>query len=95
MSFDISALALVGNAGNSDAPRVWSYKSSDTFTTLDDADYFLLAADLLKVGDVIYAIEVHATTGALEDAGLLIVNSVSATAVDTSDATDMLVTDGG
>lgn len=94
MAFAVSGLALIGNAGNSDAPRVWSYKSADTFTTMDDADYFLAAADLLKVGDLIYAIEVHATTGALEDAGLLIVNSVSATAVDTTDATDLLVTDG-
>ena len=94
MTFAVSGLALVGNAGNSDAPRIWTYKSADTFTTLDDADYFLNASDLLKVGDLIFAIEVHATTGALEDAGLLIVNSVSATAVDTSDATDLLVTDG-
>lgn len=93
MDFDVNTLALIGNAGNSNAPRLWSYKSADTFTTMDDVDYFLGAADLLKVGDLIYAIEVHATTGALEDAGLLIVNAVSSTSVDTTDATDLLVTD--
>ena len=60
-------------AGNS----VWYYNDGDTLADIDDADYFLLEVDRLKVGDVIIAVG-NAVVG------IAVVLTNTGTAIDTS-----------
>jgi hypothetical protein len=100
MAFSRTRLSLIGNSGNSDAPRVWSYKTADAHATVDSAGYFNLAGDKLKVGDIIHVVVVTnlgASNEAVATYGTHIVNSVVASngafVVDVSDVTVNVVTD--
>lgn len=40
---------------NDNGPTLWTYKTTDAATTVDDISYFDLSAARLKVGDLIFA----------------------------------------
>lgn len=96
MSLSLTRLACAGNAGNSNAPRLWTYKTDDATATVDTAGYFNGAAGLLKVGDIIYRVTVTnlgASNEAVSTYGTHIVNANDGTTVDVSDTTAGTVTD--
>lgn len=41
-------------AGSGDAPKLWTYSTTDNKATMEGANYFDAAAELLSVNDVIY-----------------------------------------
>ncbi len=89
-------LALIGNPGNSDAPRVWSYKTDDAHAVVDTSGYFNTASDRLKIGDLIDVVVVTnlgLSNEAVSTYGRHIVLSNAANVVDVSDVTVGTVTD--
>ena len=91
MAYDSTGLQPIGGqskAGN--APQMWSYTSTDAKTAIDAEGYFNDAADLLKVGDLIY---VHASTGGTRTYSLHPVVSNTGTVVDVGDGTAISATD--
>lgn len=98
MAFKIANFQNAGGSSYSGAPRIHTYKTDDALSGIDNADYFLDIWDLLKVGDLIYVLVVtnlDASNEAIADAAFVVVNAVSKTSVDTSDVTDIVVTDSG
>lgn len=65
-----------GNDGNSNAPRIHTYRTSDQTGDIDAPGYFNALRKHLRAGDLLYFIEVHASTGALEDAAFHVFTSV-------------------
>ena len=53
-----SFVAAAANQGNSDAPRIHTYKSEDAHGDVDASGYFDAVADLMNIGDLIYHCEV-------------------------------------
>jgi hypothetical protein len=91
MAYSSTGLQPIGGqakAGN--APQIWSYTSTDAKTAIDAEGYFNNAADLLKVGDLIY---VHASTGGTRTYSLHPVVSNTGTVVDVGDGTAISATD--
>lgn len=89
MAYSVTGLQPIGGqskAGN--APQMWSYTSTDAIATVNTSGYFNSAADLLKVGDLIY---VH--DSATPTASLVVVLSNTGTVVDVSDGTAISVAD--
>lgn len=83
MAFDRSNLALKDSSGNSAVgPRFWSYTTADVTATVDTAGYFNNAADILTIGDVIYAVTDSGGTPSYDS---YFVNANSGTVVDVSD----------
>ena len=80
-----SATGWVMSDHGAGASKVFFYKSNDLFTAIDDADYFLDARDLLKVGDMILANT--ETAEASPKGGIFRVLAVSDTSVDVSNMT--------
>lgn len=70
---------------------LWIYKTTDAAATVDTANYFNNAADMLRVGDVIlrvtYGEAAHTSVAGTSAVGFHYVNSISAGAVDVTDAT--------
>lgn len=96
MALTKANLALIGNDGNSDAPRLWAYKTEDSHATVDSASYFDGVADLLKVGDLIDVVVVTnlgERNEAVSTYGRHIVNANASGVVDVSDVTVGTVTD--
>ena len=90
MAYSETGLQPIGGqakAGNS--PQMWSYSSADAIATVNTEGYFNSAADLLKVGDLIYVYD-----SATPTASLVVVLSTTGTVVDVSDCTTIAVTDG-
>ena len=89
MAYSVTGLQPIGGqakAGN--APQMWSYTSADAIATVNTSGYFNDAADLLKVGDLIYVYDSNTPT-----ASLVVVLSNTGTVVDVSDGTSIAVTD--
>ena len=89
MAYSVTGLQPIGGqskAGN--APQMWSYTSVDAIATINTSGYFNAAADLLKVGDLIYVFDSNTPT-----ASLVVVLSNTGTVVDVSDGTAIAVTD--
>lgn len=89
MAYSETGLQPIGGqakAGN--APQMWSYSSADAIATVNTSGYFNSAADLLKVGDLIYVFDSNTPT-----ASLVVVLSNTGTVVDVSDGTSIAVTD--
>lgn len=89
MAYSETGLQPIGGqakAGN--APQMWSYSSADAIATVNTSGYFNSAADLLKVGDLIYVYD-----SATPTASLAVVLSNTGTVVDVSDGTSIAVTD--
>lgn len=96
MAFNRLRLALIGNDGNSDAPRLWAYKTDDAAATVDTAGYFNGAAALLKIGDHILRVTVTnlgLSNEAYATSGLHAVSSNAAGVVDVNDALVVTATD--
>ena len=89
MAYSVTGLQPIGGqakAGN--APQMWSYTSADAIATVNTSGYFNDAADLLKVGDLIYVYDSNTPT-----ASLVVVLSNTGTVVDVSDGTALSVAD--
>jgi hypothetical protein len=89
MAYSITGLQPIGGqakAGN--APQMWSYTSADAIATVNTSGYFNSAADVLKVGDLIYVYDSNTPT-----ASLVVVLSNTGTVVDVSDGTALSVAD--
>ncbi len=89
MAYSVDGLQPIGGqskAGN--APQMWSYTSADAIATVNTSGYFNDAADLLKVGDLMYVRD-----SATPTASLVIVLSNTGTVVDVSDGTTISVAD--
>lgn len=89
MAYSVTGLQPIGGqskAGN--APQMWSYSSADAIATVNTSGYFNDAADLLKVGDLIYVYD-----SATPTASLAVVLSNTGTVVDVSDGTALSVAD--
>ena len=89
MAYSVTGLQPIGGqakAGN--APQMWSYTSADAIATVNTTGYFNSAADLLKVGDLIYVYD-----SATPTASLVVVLSNTGTVVDVSDGTAISVAD--
>lgn len=89
MAYSVDGLQPIGGqskAGN--APQMWSYTSADAIATVNTSGYFNDAADLLKVGDLMYVRDSNTPT-----ASLVIVLSNTGTVVDVSDGTTISVAD--
>ena len=93
-----SFVAAAANVGNSDAPRIHTYKSEDAHGNIDASGYFDDVADLLNIGDLIYHVEVSnigASNEAVTDAQFFCVITISAAGVVvTSIETAVIVTLG-
>lgn len=83
MAFTFNTLSRVATAAGFSQ---YMYATADAKNVVDAANYFLGASDFLNVNDVIM---VKASDGV----GQVIVNSVSATAVDTNDLDAITATD--
>ena len=89
MAYSVTGLQPIGGqskAGN--APQMWSYTSADAIATVNTSGYFNDAADVLKVGDLIYVYD-----SATPTASLVVVLSNTGTVVDVSDGTSLSVAD--
>jgi len=89
MAYSVTGLQPIGGqskAGN--APQMWSYTSADAIATVNTTGYFNDAADVLKVGDLIYVYD-----SATPTASLVVVLSNTGTVVDVSDGTALSVAD--
>jgi len=89
MAYSITGLQPIGGqskAGN--APQMWSYTSADALATVNTTGYFNDAADVLKVGDLLYVYDSNTPT-----ASLVVVLSNTGTVVDVSDGTALSVAD--
>jgi len=89
MAFDRTNLALFSNHQNSSHPRYWTYTTVDTAATLDSDNYFLGAADLLSVGDIIKA---NVDTDGTPGYGEFYVSTNSGTTVDVNDLVSIVTT---
>ena len=97
MAFLQKNFGLIGDPGNSDVPRHWSYKTDDTHATVDTVSYFDTVSGLVRVGDwitVVVVTNLNLSNEAVSTYGHHIVNAVSAAGVvDVSDVTVLIVAD--
>lgn len=90
MAYSATGLQPIGGQGKAGtAPQMWSYTSADAIATVNNSGYFNGAADLLKVGDLMYIRD-----SATPTASFVIVMSNNGTVVDTSNGTTLDVTAG-
>ena len=86
MAFALSGLSLLGPSGT--APRVWCYSTVDAIATVNTAQYFNGAVDLLQVRDVIIVFDTNTPT-----TNFVSVLSNDGTDVDVSNGTPIAETD--
>lgn len=102
MAFDITNLAPVGNTSKplsgvgtatlKGAPTVWSYVTADTLATVNTANYFDTAVDILRKGDLVLVLSGAGSGGTLAQ-GLATVVDNDGTHVDVADGTAITQTD--
>ena len=89
MAYSSTGLQPIGGQGKAGtAPQMWAYTSVDSIATVNTEGYFNAAADLLKIGDLMYIHDSNTPT-----ASLVIVLSNTGTVVDVSDGTAISVAD--
>ena len=69
---------------------LWHYTTPDTAATVDTTGYFNSAADMLRVGDMIFA---NTSTGGTIIGGIFFVNANSGGVVDIADQNQFGATD--
>ncbi len=69
---------------------LWHYTSVDAAATVDSADYFATASDMLRTGDFIMA---NTDTDGTPVHGIFVVSAVGAGTVDVNDITQIGGTD--
>jgi len=92
MAFDKTGINLAAASKSGNAPKIWTYKTTDSLTTVDGAGYFDDGAttntgmrSMMSVGDMIV---LHCTSDTTPTFGIAFVNSVSAAGIiDTTNAT--------
>lgn len=89
MAYDSSNLYCISGA-TGDAPRVWSYATTDTAATVNTSGYFNNASQILNVGDKIYA---AVDTGGTPDYVDFVVLSNASGVVDVSDGDSLTKAD--
>ena len=87
MAYSNDGLYQIGPAGSS--PRLWMYSTTDAIATVNSANYFNGAVDLLGVRDVIIVADTNTPT-----TNFVSVLSNDGTNVDVSDGTAIAETDG-
>jgi hypothetical protein len=91
-----SFCAAAANQGNSNAPRIHTYKSEDAHGAIDASGWFDDVADKLRIGDLIYHVQVSnqgAANEAVVDAQFFCVITISdAGVVHVSAETAVVVT---
>lgn len=91
MAFDRSNFGLMSaNMNTAAGPRMFAYTTTDTDTVVSTEDYFLNAADQLKVGDLVY---VNADTDGTPIFGVMRCLQNDGTNVDVADITAWTTTD--
>lgn len=90
MAINKNKLVLISQNGVPGAPKIWIYTTADTVATVNTADYFLTANDILSVNDIIFVVS---STGGTPVHTINIVNAVSSTTVDVSDGLVITATD--
>lgn len=90
MAINKNKLVLMSQNGVPGAPKIWIYTTADTVATVNTADYFLTANDILSVNDIIFVVS---STGGTPVHTINIVNAVSSTTVDVSDGLVITATD--
>ena len=89
MAYSSTGLQPIGGQGKAGtAPQMWSYTSADAIAAVNTSGYCNAAADLLKVGDLMYVRD-----SATPTASLVIVLSNASGVVDVSDGTAISVGD--
>lgn len=83
MAFTRDTFQKAAGAG-SNAPNIHTYRTNDLATAVDGSGYFNNIADLLKVGDLIYA---HCDADSSDTYGFCVVLSNTGTVVDCSNFT--------
>ena len=94
MAFNRDFMARQGGGGK--APTLWTYKTQDTLAVCDTAGYFNSQIDEFQLGDTIFVsvvTNIGLSNEALSDQGALVVNSLAAAAVDTTDETAFVTAD--
>ena len=87
MAYSSTGLQPIGGQGKAGtAPQMWAYTSADAIAAVNTSGYFNAAADLLKVGDLMYVRD-----SATPTASLVIVLSNATGVVDVSDGTAISV----
>lgn len=81
MAYDPSNLSALAYANGF---TLWHYKTTDLSTEVDDAGYFDEAANMLRVGDFVFA---NTDTDGTPAHGVFVVLSNSGGVVDVSDLT--------
>jgi hypothetical protein len=90
MAFDKTDLVLVNQSGVPGSPKIWMYNTADTVATVNTADYFLTANDILTTNDIMFVVS---STGGTPVHTINIVNASSSTTVDVSDGLVVTATD--
>lgn len=83
-SKDMSVLAYANGF------TLWHYTTVDIATDVDTAGYFNTAADMLRIGDMVFA---NVDTAGAPGAGIFLVNANAAGVVDVADITSIGATD--
>jgi hypothetical protein len=92
MAYSVGALTLLaGQEYTPEAPRIWTYKSTDAMATVRAADY-IRDAKLrgMKVGDIVFVTQM--TGAAVTAVTMSVVVAVTADGADLSDGTTVTVT---
>jgi len=91
MAFSSAGLNLAAGSKNGNAPKIWTYKTTDALTTVDGAGYFDDGSttntgmrNLMAVGDLIV---LHCTSDTTPTFGIAFVNANSSGIIDTTNAT--------
>jgi len=90
MAYSHPNLHRASASGNSDAPTIWTYATTDTVATVNTAAYFNDASADLNVGDIIF---VRSSTGGTQVVTLNYVLTNAAGVVDVTDGTVFASTD--
>jgi hypothetical protein len=90
MAYTHPNLAQASVHGNSDFPRIWTYKTNDLAADINTSGYFNPAAADLTVGDLIYAfLDADGTPEGM----LFVVNGNTGTVVDVTNGLSIGTTD--
>jgi hypothetical protein len=80
MAFSASEFLPLSGMANSNAPRHWTYKSTDSKATMVASGYFDARQSELNVNDIIWAI---GATGGTETLTTIVVDAISGAGVVT------------
>lgn len=95
MAFAKAGLNLAAGSKHGNAPKIWTYKTTDALTTVDGAGYFDNGSttntgmrNLMAVGDMIV---LHCTSDTTPTFGIAFVNSNASGIIDTTNATQVSI----